>query len=427
MEKNKPDWLQALEAQSWQAELIASGLAIYGSLSMGIYIDSFAEWAVLRFSDRILSILYFFMFYIYIAHAVLVISFITHLALRILWAGILGLSSVYPTGINMETKVYAAHFKDNLKQEFPDLSKYSMELDKLCSMIFSILCAMIIVLISISFWIVGYMILSELLLKIAPESVVNYFGFALIGFLLLYSIIGGLLTQGKIKDSKFAKKYAYKLNQRFGKLFYFFGYKAFSYITQTIRTNVTSKLFFFGMMGILFTSMLMAIPRFQKIVPYYMPKLYVDLNGHESRVDKASYLDKLENASILLPVIQSEIIKESYIKLYIPKYGREDEIISTVCGEFEWNDDLATQKNRELQNAFKVECAGKYYKISIDNITLKNVDFQYRRNLYNDKEGYLTYINADTLKVGTHSIKIESAYNGGEETSFQREIPFYKE
>ena len=65
MDKTKPEWLQALEAQSWQAELIASGLAIYGSLSMGVYLDGLAEWAVLRFNDRILNILYFFFFYIY--------------------------------------------------------------------------------------------------------------------------------------------------------------------------------------------------------------------------------------------------------------------------------------------------------------------------------------------------------------------------
>ena len=41
--KKKPDWLTALESQSWQAELIASGLAIVGSLSLGPLINSFAD------------------------------------------------------------------------------------------------------------------------------------------------------------------------------------------------------------------------------------------------------------------------------------------------------------------------------------------------------------------------------------------------
>lgn len=85
MAKEKPEWLQALEAQSWQAELIASGLAIYGSLTMGPYIEGITEWAALRFNDRILGILYYLFTYIFAAHAVLVISFIAHLALRILW------------------------------------------------------------------------------------------------------------------------------------------------------------------------------------------------------------------------------------------------------------------------------------------------------------------------------------------------------
>lgn len=30
--KKKPKWLRALESQSWQAELVISGLAIFGSL-----------------------------------------------------------------------------------------------------------------------------------------------------------------------------------------------------------------------------------------------------------------------------------------------------------------------------------------------------------------------------------------------------------
>ena len=47
----KPDWLTALESQSWQAELIASGLAIVGSLSLGPYIDSFTDIILALFGD----------------------------------------------------------------------------------------------------------------------------------------------------------------------------------------------------------------------------------------------------------------------------------------------------------------------------------------------------------------------------------------
>jgi len=425
MEKEKPEWLQALEAQSWQAELIASGLAIYGSLSMGIYIDNFAEWAVLRFDDRILDILYFLLWYIYIAHAVLVISFITHLVLRILWAGILGLSSVYPKGINMETKAYSDHYKEKLKEEFPDLSQYSLDLDKLCSLIFSVLCALVIVLVSFSFWLFIYILVSELLLQILPVSIVSYIGYGLAVFIFLFSILSGLLIQKKFNDNKFAKKYAYKFNRLFGKIFYFSGYKAFSYISHTIRTNVTSKLFFVGMFAIFIISMAVALPKFEKVVPYYKSDIFIDLQANESQVSKANYLDALQSNYILQPTIQSEIINDSYIKLYIPKFKREQAIITNLCGDFEWNDDLSAQKNRELRNTFNIKCANKYYKMSLNNVPLKNIDFQYRRNLYNNREGYQVFISVDTIPSGNHILQIESKYKVDDQ-NYIRSIPFYK-
>ena len=41
---NKPDWLVNLEQESWQAELIISGLAILGALQLPGLIDRFGQW-----------------------------------------------------------------------------------------------------------------------------------------------------------------------------------------------------------------------------------------------------------------------------------------------------------------------------------------------------------------------------------------------
>ena len=271
MTETKPEWLKALEAQSWQAELIASGLAIYGSFSLGTYLDYLSAWSALHFNDRVLWILYFFFIYVFVAHSILVVSFIVHLLLRILWVGILGLSSVYPVGINLNFKSYSEDFKTKLKEDFPDLSGHSLSLDKLCSLIFSILCALIIILASISFWLLVYIVISELLIQWLPAYMVRILGFSLIILFVIYTLVASLTTQGVLKNSTFAKKYAYFLTIKFSKLFYLFGFKSFNYIVQTIRTNVTSKLFFFGYFGILITSMMVTFPRFVSL-PNLLPK-----------------------------------------------------------------------------------------------------------------------------------------------------------
>jgi len=80
---NKPLWLEALEKQSWQAELIVSGLVIYGSISAGPWIDKGVIYMSTIFSDRILDFMSLLLTYIYLIYALIIVCFISHLVLRI--------------------------------------------------------------------------------------------------------------------------------------------------------------------------------------------------------------------------------------------------------------------------------------------------------------------------------------------------------
>ncbi len=425
MSEKKPNWLQALEAQSWQAELIASGLAIYGSISLGSYLDYFSDWAVLRFDERTLNILVYLFIYIYAAHALLVISFISHLVLRILWAGILGLSSVFPKGVNTETNVYPDYFKEKLKRDYPDLSNYSLELDKMCSLIFSILCAMVIVLINISLWIFIYLIISFLLLKLLPVSVVNFIGFLFIGIYLLIAIIGTLMTQGKLKNAKISKKYGYQLVMNMSKFVYLIGNKSFNYITQTIRSNTTSKSFFVGMFGILILSMFFAFPRIINTMEKYRSELFANGSPDPSYSIKENYKDQITKEIILEPFIQSELIKDNFLQVYLPRFEREQPVIDSLCNVYEWNDAIPKNENRVLRTASRNKCANLYYSLSIDNDRLNNLAYHYKNEFHNNSEGYEVFIPIDSLRPGRHVLKIETKYKGGKR-NYVRNIPFYK-
>ncbi len=425
MSKKKPKWLQALEAQSWQAELIASGLAIYGSISLGSLLDFFSDWAVLRFDERTLGIMVYLFLYIYAAHALLVISFITHLVLRILWAGILGLSSVFPAGVNTETKVYPDYFKEKLKRDYPDLSNYSLELDKMCSLIFSILCAIVIVLINISLWIFIYLIVSFLLLKILPVSIVNFIGFLFVGIYFLIAIVGGLMTQGKLKNAKISKKYGYELVMTMSKFVYLIGNKSFNYITQTIRSNTTSKSFFVGMFGILILSMFFAFPRFVNTVEVYRPENFANGSPDPSYSIKENYKDQITKEIILEPFIQSELIKDDFLQVYLPRFEREQPVVDSLCDTYEWNDAISETENRSLRAASRNKCATLYYTLSLDNGKLKNLAFYYKNEFHNNRGGYEVFIPLDSLTTGRHVLKIETKYTA-KGNDYVRNIPFYK-
>ncbi len=426
MSEKKPKWLQALEAQSWQAELIASGLAIYGSISLGNYLDYFSAWAVLRFDERTLNILVYMFIYVFAAHALLVVSFIAHLVLRILWAGILGLSSVFPMGVNTETDVYPDYFKEKLKKDYPDLSKYSLELDKMCSLIFSILCAMVIVLINISLWILIYLIISFLLLKFLPVGVVNFIGFVFIGVYFLIALIGTFMTQGKFKNAKISKKYGYGLVMTMSKFVYLIGNRSFNYITQTIRSNTTSKSFFFGMFAILMLSMFVTFPRFIKTMKMYKAESFANGSPDPSYSLQENYRDQISKEDIILePFIQSELIKDEFLHLYLPRFKREQPVVDSLCGSYKWNDSIPKNENRVLRTGSRNKCANNYYTLFIDNEKAENLMYHYKSEFYNDRPGYEVFIPLDSIKSGHHVLKIETKYKV-ENRSYVRNIPFYK-
>lgn len=421
MEKEKPDWLKSLESQSWQAELIASGLAIIGSLSVGPYIDVFMESMATMFNDRVLTILNYVLLYVYAAHAIVVVSFIFHLLLRILWVAILGLSSVYPNGINMESDSYAHHFLVSLKEEFPDISSYSMKLDDFCSVIFSILCSMFMILISLSIWLFFLIILSELLSFVIGDSV-DYILYGTFALIMISSFLFYLISTGPQKESEFAKKNAYKIGRNYGKVFYLIGYKPLSYIMYIIRTNVKSKTFTFGMSLITLSSVLFSAPKIVKMMDIYDYRAFHKTNDRPSKANSENYLNTVKRSVLLKPVIQSELIEEDYLLLFLPEYQRDMVKIKEKCAIYQDK----KEDNRLAKIEAKTECVNDFYKVFIDDQQVDNVRFKYKKHAHNGELGFQTLFRIDSLAIGHHLLKIEVPIQVREDSVRTSLIPFYK-
>ncbi len=420
MEKEKPDWLQALESQSWQAELIASGLAIFGSLSVGPYIDFFVENMVTMYNDRVLTILNYVFLYIYAAHAIVVISFIFHLALRILWVAILGLSSVYPNGINLESDSYARHFLVSLKEEFPDISAYSMKLDDVCSVIFSILCSMFLVLISISVWLFFLIIFVELLSLILGDHV-DYLMYGLFAIMMIFSFLFYIVSTGPKKESDFAQKNAYRIGQIYGKVFYLIGYTPLNYMMYILRTNLKSKTFTIGMTLITLLSVIFSGPKIVGMMDLFNYQAFHRTNDRPDKANSENYLNTVKKSMLLKPVIQSELIKDNYLHLFLPEYKRDILKLKEQCAPYQTKDEgrLAKLKSRTA-------CMNNVYKVFVDDQPINNIQFQFKKHTHNGELGYESLFAIDTLSIGRHMLKIEVPIVHNEDSVRTSLIPFYK-
>ena len=87
---------------------------------------------------------------LFVSNYVLVISLSIYLILRGFWVAVIGLSSVFPEGIDIKKLNYSDYYKSNLKKY--NIDHYSIIIDKICSSIFSISFLIIMFIISLSFF-----------------------------------------------------------------------------------------------------------------------------------------------------------------------------------------------------------------------------------------------------------------------------------
>ena len=94
---------------------------------------------------------------LFVSNIVLVVSLSIYLIMRGFWVAVIGLSSVFPQGINVKKLNFSNYHSSKLYKY--DIDHYSIIIDKICSSIFSISFLIIMFIISISFFFSTFILL----------------------------------------------------------------------------------------------------------------------------------------------------------------------------------------------------------------------------------------------------------------------------
>ncbi|SVD36746.1 uncharacterized protein METZ01_LOCUS389600, partial [marine metagenome] len=134
----------------------------------------------------------FIIYVLFVSNYVLIISLSIYLIMRGFWVAVIGLSSVFPKGINVKKLNYSKYYTSKLYKY--DIDHYSIIIDKICSSIFSISFLIIMFIISLSFFFSTFILLllgSDYIFVILNSSL-NYKppGWLLIPFVLMYFFLG---------------------------------------------------------------------------------------------------------------------------------------------------------------------------------------------------------------------------------------------
>ena len=136
-------WLDRVRTNSWESEILIVGFVLIILLQTIDYFEVLQNnqqnlnsyWGGM--SSLVNSILVPNIIYVlFISNYILVISLSIYLIMRGFWVAVIGLSSVFPEGINVKKLNYSDYYKSKLYKY--DIDNYSIIIDKICSSIFSI-------------------------------------------------------------------------------------------------------------------------------------------------------------------------------------------------------------------------------------------------------------------------------------------------
>lgn len=332
------------------------------------------------------------------------VTFSAYIFCRGFWVAALGLSSVFPNGIDIERLNFSSYFNEILSKSHID--KFILRLDNICSSIFSL--GFLIGLFFVSFlpfWALTFL-LGNLLYPF-PSLIVPITGFFAISGAIFFIDLFFFGILKKIKWRFFSYPYS-KLYSFFRIITLFFIYEPIYYLL----VSNTKKRFvlLFGLITIFSFDIYFRDTFFEKIIRsdgYIGTTLGNSLDKSTSSMFSSYYEDKMQNSKINIsyrsyPFINSDIISESYLKLYIPFQPKMHASIDSACANI--NSDFNSKSDL-------IKCINSQYAIYIDNDTIEN---DFIMNGYNlNGNGLSTFFMPVSLKKyldGRHTITIEKLF-----------------
>jgi len=438
MEKDKnksfTKWLEILQQESWQLELLISGFSIF------LLAESYEPVHNLDYQISLLlsgSAYYQFLYIPYQvmlgAWYVLIINLILHVLLRGLWISTIGLR--YVSGdIDFNKLNISPKFDRFLRTKIVSFDSYIQQLEKLCSSVFGFTFLIIFILISGGLFVVGIFILAITMVGISTRFG-DLWVLVIVPFLLLY-LLGGFIyfldfiTLGWIKRKKDIAGFYYPIYR-------FFSVITLAFIYRPIYYNLLDNKF--GRNIVLF------------LIPYLIGftliasltvNLHAYLPGNRTlqSISNNFYDDTSEDRSSYSASISSKFVKNGFVQLFLPYVARnDDKVIEAICPDlkpaktgiffFGSNDPLRNNMNADLA----LDCHTQRFNIYVNDTPLNNLKYRFHEHPTRKNLGLLTVLDVGYLPRGEHAIKVDVKIlqnSNGKDTLFFSEsvvIPFWKE
>ena len=436
------DWLQKIRFNSWELEILLVGFVLVVLFQVPNKIE---QWSTIKFfyNSTLTNTIEFVTNHmimmpvisgLYLIVYIIIFSLILYLVLRGFWIAVIGLSSAFPEGIQFSNLNLYEKYENKLATT--NFEKISINMDKVCSSVFAFAFLLITFILSLIMLIIIMFLLFGLLFSLNAAFdfgdlymvFIPMMIYLILSFIYLLDIICfGVLK--KIKWKYFAIPYYY--------IYSMFNFIAFGFIFEKLYfyfiSNLSKKTIIFIVIA------LFIISRIYNVATSQTFSLFPYATSHSKTMSYHFYEDKLNNENLIddifdmdfgIPRIQSHIINDNAIELFIPYEALLDYAIENHCNlsavqdsstileldsetiAFD-GDRLLGGKNTQIKIEDVLDCINLFYNISINDTINISSDFLLYEHPYFNQKGFFMVVDVSDLKNGSHYLKIQlnSSFN----------------
>ncbi len=408
------EWLDNLQQESWQLELIVSGFVIF--LLVGVYEpiqDLEQQVGHLTLGSFEMSLLFFPLIVLEGAWLILLINLLIHVGLRGLWISTIGLRYV-SQDIDFEALRFTSRFDTFLRKRAGSFDQYIESLEKLCSAIFAFTFLLVFMVISLGVFI-GILLIFLLSLQwllgmsdqdFAPISQVLNLIFLFTGLLYFIDFIG----LGWLKRIKWVGRWYYPIYR-------LMGFMTAARLYRPLYYNLIDNRFGrrLGFLLVPYFLLLMFASSIRLVTDTYMPR---DSSPETIRTD--FYDDEHQKPNFESnPSIPSRYVDNGFVSVFIPYAPvQDDKALEELCpglgaaqatgvriyGVIKLN----SIYERDVKSDSLLLCFSQQHRIYINDSLMAEPDFYFYDHQSREDQGIQTLLDVAYLPRGRHLLRVES-------------------
>ncbi len=440
-EKNKlKDWLDKIEQDSWQLELVVTGFSIFLVLGALDTIDGIepnirllnegmgdiGKLVSISFTVLAISLLFF------------LINLVLHVVLRGLWIGAIGLRSV-SGDIDFDKLGFSPRFDQFLRRKTGSFDGYIERLENLCSIVFAFTFLLVFVIVSVAIWSFS----AAFIFDLTRANLTGGFGEIVASVLEVVLTLTGMIYMLDFVTLGWVKK-----RRWFSKVYYPF-YRIYGFITLSALYRPMYYNLIDNKLGRKVA--LLLIPYI--VVVVWLASMRFDSHAwyatedNRQEIVKSCY-DDLRNEGNLIKSasIPSKFVSNGFLELFIRYLPYQDDgNLKKKCPNVKpptmpgfhsgFYIDI-TGKEDEVQVDFpklSLNCLSSLYELRINDSLFQQPGYRFFKQPEHKERGLLTVLDVSYLPRGEHEIilrKLGRDTTKGSEALIMKDFvrfPFWKE